>query len=79
MATFTANEERKKRLPTELPEALPTRKEGLRTFKAKGNTRKRAMTLVRNSPRRRKKGQKRRTKKEERSRPRRQYYHDSVW
>ena len=46
MTTFTANDERKKRLPIELPEALPIRKEGLRTFKAKGNIRKRAITSL---------------------------------
>ena len=46
ITTFIINEERKKRLFIEFFKALPIRKEGLRTFKTKENTRKKIITSL---------------------------------
>ena len=46
ISAFIINEKRKKRLPLQLLNVLPTRKKKLRKFHAYKNIRKKAMTLL---------------------------------
>ena len=46
ITTFIINEEKKKRLFIEFPKVLPIKKEGLRTFKTKENTKKKVITSL---------------------------------